>query len=117
MHPTRRDDRATRRRTTAALRGLLLPRVPTTDTRLIDIVVIPIGGVVAFFVCIPILVVTTIAGWAVGRLRGGIGIPMAIAGLFGLAGFVGGLALGFIVLLRLYRRLPAGIRSWVTPEN
>ena len=45
------------------------------------------------------------------------GFRTAISGLFGLAGFVGGLALGFIVLVRLYRRLPKRIRSWVTPED
>ena len=33
------------------------------------------------------------------------------------AGFFGGLALGFVVLLRIYRRFPKRIRSWVTPAD
>jgi hypothetical protein len=99
------------------LRRLLLLPLTTEGVRLIDLVIVPIGAVVAFFVCIPILIVTTLAGGVVGYLLDGLGVPYGISGLFGLAGFVGGLALAFVVLVRLYRRLPKRIRSWVIAED
>ena len=76
-----------------------------------------LGIPVAIVVCIPILAVTIVAGAAVGPLLTVLGAPETILALPGLLGFFGGLALCFLALLRIYRRLPASIRAWVASED
>ena len=119
MDPTSSDRDVTAGHRPSLLRRMLLTPVPfaLTGARVVDLVILPVGAVVAFFVCIPILILTTIVGAAIGVALDGLGVPQGISGLFGLGGFIGGLALGFVVLLRLYRRLPAALRSWVTPTT
>jgi len=117
MDPTRPDRDRPVRPVPSLLRRLLLTPLTETGVRIIDVVILPIGAVVAFFVCIPILIVTTLLGAVIGVALNGLGVPQTVSGLVGLAGFVGGLALGFVVLVRLYRRLPTRIRSWVTPKD
>lgn len=117
MDPTPRSTPPARRRTSGAIRRLLLLPLTPDGVRIVDIVVLPVGAVVALFVCIPILIGAALAVVALGALLSAIGAPDAIRGLAGIVLFGGALVLCFVVLLRLYRRLPVGIRSWVTPAD
>ena len=99
------------------IQQVLQAPVPGTDLRLIDMVVLPIGMVVAMVVCLPILLGCTALGAAVALALEAIGAPSAVAAVPGLLGFGVGLVLSFVVLLRLYRRLPASIRALVTPDD
>ena len=114
MGPSERPKRTS---VTAILRALLLTPIPTTTTRPIDMIILPVGIVVAVVVCLPILAGTLLAGAVVGLGLETLGAPGAVTAVPGLVGLIGGLALGFIVLLRIYRRLPRRMRSWVIPED
>ena len=80
-----------------------------------------VGGTLALFIampvalviCLPILFAVAIVGVAAGALLSALGVPQSVSGLLGLAGFVGGLVLSFVVLVRLYRRLPGWIKGWL----
>ena len=100
-----------------AVRWLLLAPLTPEGARIIDIVILPIGAVVAFLVCIPIWILTILAAAAVGSALVALGAPEGVRDFVAVAGIGGGLVLSFVALLRIYRRVPAGIRSWVTPED
>ena len=112
-----RPDPPARSRIKAAVRALLLVPLSPEGARIIDIVILPIGAFVAFFVCIPIWILTILAGAAVGSVLAALGAPEGIRSVFTFLGIGGGIVLSFVALLRIYRRLPAGIRGWVTPDD
>jgi hypothetical protein len=118
MDPTRSDDRPARRHPAlAALRSLLLIELPPHGTRPIDIVVLFIGIPIALVVCLPILVVTVIAALPLGFLLDEVGAPEVIRAAYGLGAFGVGLMLCFLVLRRLYRRVPPLVRRLISePE-
>jgi hypothetical protein len=101
----------------AAIRWLLLLRLPPSGVRIVDVVVLFLGIPVAIVVCIPILAVTAIASIPIGSLLSALNAPAVVGAVFALVWFGGGLALCFVALLRIYRRLPAAMRAWVTPED
>ncbi len=101
----------------AAVRALLLVPLTPEGARIIDIVILPIGAFLAFVVCIPIWVLSILAAAVVGSGLVALGAPEAIRDFLGIVGIVGGLVLSFVALVRIYRRVPAGIRSWVTPDE
>lgn len=117
MDRTPRSNPPAHGRKRSAIRRLLLLPLPPNGVRIIDIVILPVGAVVALLVCIPILIGSALAVVAVGALLSAVGAPEAIRGLAGIVLFGGALVLCFVVLLRLYRRLPVGIRSWITPAD
>ena len=117
MHQTPRHDPPARDGWKRAIRQLLLVPISPEGARIIDIVVLPIGAVVAFFVCIPLWILTIAAGAIVGSTLVALGAPDVIGTICSILGIGGGLALSFVVLLRIYRRLPAGMRGWVTPDD
>jgi hypothetical protein len=95
----------------SAVRSLLLLPLPPNGTRIVDMIVL------ALVVCLPILAMTLLGGAVVGLGLQAVGAPDALVAIPGLAGLGSGLVLGFLVLLRVYMRVPAAIRSWVTPDD
>jgi hypothetical protein len=81
--------------------------IPIVAMRPADVVAIPLAVVVAIVVCFPILVVTMVGVAVVTEPLVAVGLPPAVQGiLFLVVGLGGGLAIGFVVLLRILRRLP-----------
>ena len=101
----------------SAIRGLLLVPLTPEGARIIDIVILPIGAFVAFVVCIPIWVLSILAAAVVGSGLVAVGAPEEVRDVIGIVGIGGGIVLSFVALVRIYRRVPAGIRSWVTPDD
>jgi hypothetical protein len=117
MHRTPGDHPRAPKGMKAAVRGLLLVPLTPEGARIIDIVILPIGAIVAFVVCIPIWVLSILAAAVVGSALVALGAPEEVRDTLGAVGIVGGLVLSFVALVRIYRRVPAGIRSWVTPDE
>lgn len=68
-------------------------------------------GMLAIVIAIPVLLVTFAVVAGVGLAMRAIGLPETLTSLVMLLGFVGGLAVLFVILLRITRRLPRGVRS------
>ena len=117
MHQPPEDHPRTPKGMKSAIRGLLLVPLTPEGARIIDIVILPIGAFVAFVVCIPIWVLSILATAAVGSGLVALGAPEGMRDFLGIVGIGGGLQLSFIALVRIYRRVPAGIRSWVTADE
>jgi len=101
-----------------AARRLLLWRLPSSDLRIVDTFYILAGFVVAVVVCLPILVVTTIGAYLVTLVLAAIGVNATVQGaLILVLGFGGGLVLGFLVLVRISRRVPGSVRALVNDES
>ena len=103
-----------------AARSLLLFPIPTASgsIRLVDMVVLPVAVVVAMIVCIPILTVTFVVAAGLGSLLESLGVPAGLAeGVTLVVGLGSGLVLGFLVMLRISRRLPASVRTFVYEED
>ena len=117
MQPRTKHDTPERTRWRGAIRRLLLVPISPEGARIVDILILPIGAVVAFFVCIPLWILTIAAGAIAGSTLVALGAPDWVGAICSFVGIGGGLALSFVVLLQIYRRVPAGIRSWVTPDD
>jgi hypothetical protein len=93
-----------------AVRWLVLLPLPPHGTRLIDLVILPIGIVVALCVCIPILIVWAIVVLLLGTVLTSLGVSPSVMGYLAIALFVVALAVCFVMLLRVLRRLPGPLR-------
>jgi hypothetical protein len=116
MHENPLNVRPPRRQPPGVVRRLLSVPITPEGTRIIDILAIFVGIPLAIVVCIPILIVTFVAAAGVGLLLGELGASDQVRGLVGILGLVGGLALCFLALLAIYRRLPAAMRGWIDSE-
>lgn len=99
---------------------LLLRVLPTRAgfLRPIDLVILPVGAIVAFVVVVPILIATMASGYAVGFLLSELGAPDVVFSAVVLVIGVGGaVVLSFFVLLRISRRLPPSTRAVVFDED
>lgn len=113
----RHDPRARPGLARTAIRRLLALPVNDQGITVSGTLALFIAMPVALVICLPILVVTTIVGVAAATLLSALGIPQSASGLLGFLGFIAGLALSFLVLVRLYRRLPTAIRAWIARED
>jgi hypothetical protein len=88
-----------------------LERLVRTANLLADVRV-ALAIVVAVLVCFPILVLTTLGASVLSQVLAAIGLPPAAQGILILVvGLGGGLGIGFVVLLRILRRLPRRVRQ------
>ena len=118
MDPMRNDDRAPRRPGLASrIRRLLLVPLPPDGIRPVDMIALPIGVIVAFFVCIPIWIVTMLIAAVVASNLERLGLGDDLGRGVMIVGIVTGLALSAIVLVRIWRRVPSAIRAFVFEEE
>jgi hypothetical protein len=96
-----------------AVRWLVLLPLPPHGTRLMDIVILPIGIAIALLVSIPILVIWAIFVLLLGTVLTPLGVSPSVMGYLAIALFVVALAVCFVVLLRVFRRLPGSLRRLV----
>lgn len=99
------------------LRRILQIPVTLDGLRLVDVIAIPAAIVVALVVLLPTLIVSILLGLGPGLVLKALGAPDSIVSIPILGGIGLGLVLGFVVLLRLYRRVPAAIRLWFEPDG
>jgi hypothetical protein len=111
------DPPAGRRPMMAAVRWMLTVPLPPRGTRLIDMIVIFAGIPVAMILCIPIIVVTVLTAIPGGVALARLGVPEAVSTVYGLGYFVGSLAVAFVVLVAVYRRLPSTVRGLIAPDD
>lgn len=118
MDPMRNEDRGPRRPGLAStVRRLLLVRLPPDGIRPVDMIALPIGVIVAFFVCIPIWTVTMLVAAVVASNLERLGVGDDLGRGVMVLGIVIGLALSAIVLRRIWRRVPSAIRAFAFEEE
>lgn len=99
----------------SGLRAFLVSHPADSRLRVID----SLFGLAACLICLPIFALTFTAGIVVSSILSAIGVPTLIVPflaymVFGLGGAI---ALSFVVLVLIYRRLPAWIRATAVGED